>query len=177
MADKKKLTAKQKDFAAQIAAGVKPTQAARVAGYAADSAQSLRVQACRNLALPQVQRAAFEEREKILHGPLAAQALATLAAVMGDDAAPAAARVQAARWSLEAAGHGLAATLGSARLGLNTSEKPVSQLSIGDLEAMAAQALGVVEGLRDAKGREIVEIGAFSPDLAPTDGPDGLETA
>jgi hypothetical protein len=152
-----KLTEKQKAFVEHIAQGVKPTAAARLAGYAADSSASLRVQASRNLSNPAIHKAAFADRERQLHGPLAKVALATLSAVMQDESAPAAARIQAARWTLESAGHGLAAQLGAARLGLD-GDKPISQLSIADLEAMAEAHKAAIATLRDVTPSEAVDV-------------------
>ena len=103
------LTTKQQAFALAVAEGATASAAARLAGYAHTSPASLRVQASRLSSDPNIQKAIFEHRQRRLQGPLASKALACLESVMEDLAAPPAARVAAAKWTLEAAGHGVAA--------------------------------------------------------------------
>lgn len=133
------LTPKQKKFAANIAQGMTATDAARGAGYADSSPHALRVTASRLQHHDGVKKAAFLERERRLNGPLASLALQTLHDVMLDKAAPAAARIQAARFTLEAAGHGVTNRQLLARHP-EEGDKQLSSFTVQELEEMVAGA-------------------------------------
>jgi len=140
------LTDQQIAFIELVANG-RPHPAAAVAAGYSDSRAGWRL-----LRNPAVVAALKERQAALLSGDLSGVALSTLRAVMTDETAPAAARVSAAKWTLEAAGHGLAAALGSARLGLDIADKPLSALSLSELEAMAEQAAASVESIKRASG-------------------------
>ena len=144
-----KLTPKQKAFAEARANGANQTEAARIAGYASKTVTSLSVQGARNARLPEVQAAMREIREKEITGDLAQVALSTLRDIMTDTSAPAPARVSAAKWTLEAAGHGLEAAKLLARIG-DGDDKSVSQLSAADLEHLVMMAADKVRFERSA---------------------------
>jgi hypothetical protein len=132
------LTSKQRAFAKGVASGLPPASAARAAGYAEKSPHALQVQASRLTKHPEVQAAAHAEREKLI-SQTAHRALACLASIIDNEAAQPAARVQASRWVLEAAGHGLEAAKLLHRIG-EGDERAVSQLSAADLEALVVMA-------------------------------------
>lgn len=140
------LTEQQISFIEAVVNGKAHTVAAVEAGYC-DSRAGWRL-----LRNPAVAAAIKERQTALLSGDLSGVALSTLRSVMLDETAPAAARVSAAKWTLEAAGHGLAAALGSARLGLDVADKPLSALSLSELEAMAEQAAASVESIKRASG-------------------------
>jgi hypothetical protein len=150
------LTTKQKRFAKNIAGGMTAADAARAAGYAKENENSLCVGAARLLRHPEIQREAFALREARLTGPLARKALACLESVLDDQTAPPAARVQAARFVLEAAGHGIENRRLLARSG-DGDEKPLHQLSLQALEVLAHAAELQV---REARGT-IIEVEEF----------------
>jgi hypothetical protein len=101
------LTEKQARFARLLGSGMSQTDAARGAGYCDRSEVSLRVTGHKLAKHPEIQRAAFQEREAILAGSLANKALATLGNILDDETAPAPAKVSAAKFILESAGHGI----------------------------------------------------------------------
>lgn len=101
------LTEKQARFARLLGNGLSQTDAARGAGYGNRSEGSLRVTGHKLAKNPEIQRAAFQEREAILTGSLANKALATLGNILDDETAPAPAKVTAAKFILESAGHGI----------------------------------------------------------------------
>ena len=133
------LNTKQKRFAKNLAGGMSAADAARAAGYAQENTASLHVTASRMQKHPEIQKAAFAEREARLAGPLARKALACLEGVLDDENCPAAARVAAARWVLEAGGHGIESRRLTARSG-EDMERSVSQLSLAALEVLAVAA-------------------------------------
>jgi hypothetical protein len=141
------LTEKQEKFVEGIVKGLGQMDAARVAGYSDGSREGWRL-----MRVPAVALAIKERQTAQIMGDLSGVAMSTLRAVMVDETAPAAARVSAAKWTLEAAGHGLAAALGSARLGLDVSDKPLSALSLSELEDMAQSAAASVESIKRASG-------------------------
>ncbi len=142
------LTRKQRDFARNLAMGMNATQAAKAAGYADNSSQALRTQASRLTQHQDVQREAHAQRERRLTGTLAQKALAALEGVLDDTAAPAAARVQAARWVLEASGHGIESRRLEARIG-DADEQAPSRMSLAALENAAGLALQHVMAERE----------------------------
>jgi hypothetical protein len=161
----KKLTRRQKKFAVNCALGMNGVQAAKAAGYADSSPQTLRTQASRLTAHPDVQREAFLQREKRLQGPLAQKALACLENVLEDSTAPAAARVAASRFVLEACGHGIESRRLEARIGMDDEQAP-HRMTLEALEAAAGLALAHVEAERE-KSRQAAAIEAV---IVPADG-------
>ena len=149
------LTDKQEAFARAVADGATASKAARMAGYADNTASSITTQASRLAHDPNVRRAIHNYREDRLSGPMASKALSCLESVMDDTAAPPAARLQAARWILEAAGHGVAAQSLQLRAGSVVADRPMSDWSLAELEAMVAQREGELEGLRPVSARSI----------------------
>ena len=131
--------------------GCKPTQAARVAGYA-----DPKVSAHDLLRSPQIQAAIRFERNRYVMGDLANVATATLKEVMTDALAPASARVAAARTVLELAGE-----LGRAKTNA-TTDRPLSELTADELarlidqwEGERASLVTPEEGERTALGDAI----------------------
>jgi hypothetical protein len=142
------LTKKQQAFAKGIALGLTATEAARAARYSDSSPHALRVGASRLQHHPDVQREAFMQRERRLQGPLAQKALAALEHVLDSEESPAAAKVQAARWILEAGGHGIESRRLEARIG-DSDARPPHLMTLEALEAAAGLALHHVQLERD----------------------------
>jgi len=84
------------------------------------------------LALPHIQKALRHEREKFIGSSLAGVALNTMLGLMNDKDTPAATRFQAAKWSLETAGHGKD---NGKDPSLPDPDKPLSSMSLSELEA------------------------------------------
>ena len=129
--------------------GLNGTEAARAAGYSDNGAGSVRQAASRTLALPEVQRAAHTEREKMICGGLAQKALKCLEAIIDSDTAPAAAKFAASRWVLEAGGHGIEARRLAMRAGEDNERAP-SQLTAADLERMVIKSIAEVDRIAAA---------------------------
>jgi hypothetical protein len=142
------LTPKQRRFAKNIAAGMGKSAAAAAAGYAQENPASLAVTACRMMKHPEILRAAHAEREARLAGPMASKALASLEGVLDSPDSPAAAKVAAARWILEASGHGIESRRLEARIG-DADERQPHRMSLEALEAAAGLALAHVEAERE----------------------------
>lgn len=106
-----------------VANGGNRQQAAGVAGYSDPRTESYRL-----LNLPHIRDAIAAERERVLTCELACKALATMTDLLGEDT-PAQVRFQAARWVLEATGHG------SGQMSVEQSEKPLCDMSHDELEA------------------------------------------
>ena len=159
------LTQKQRAFAKNIAAGMGKSAAAAAAGYAKESPASLAVTANRMMKHPDILKAAHEERERRLAGPLAHKALAALEGVLDNPDAPAASKVQAARWILEAGGHGLESRRLLARVG-EVDERTVSLLSVADLERLVSIGQDRVRFVKAG----ILEAELVAPSADPADG-------
>ena len=120
------LTPKQMAFVSVLVrSGQTPTHAAREAGYsdAGTSAYDL-------MRMPHVVAAVRLERERYISGELANVATGTLHAILTDKAAPAAARVQAARTVLEMSGE-----VGRAKRSAE-DERPLSEMSAEELAGL-----------------------------------------
>lgn len=117
------LTPKQRAFVSVLVrSGQTPTHAAREAGYsdAGTSAYDL-------MRLPHVAAAVRLERERYISGELANVATGTLHAILTDKAAPASARVQAARTVLEMSGE-----IGRHKTSAE-EDRPLSEMSADEL--------------------------------------------
>lgn len=117
------LTPKQLAFVSVLVrSGSNPTHAAREAGYsdAGTSAYDL-------MRMPHVVAAVRLERERYISGELANVATGTLHAILTDKAAPASARVQAARTVLEMSGE-----IGRHKTSAE-DDRPLSEMSADEL--------------------------------------------
>ncbi|PAW75649.1 MAG: hypothetical protein B9S38_00700 [Verrucomicrobiia bacterium Tous-C4TDCM] len=125
------------------------SDAARAAGYAHGSPNALSVTAGRLMRHPEIQKAAYEHREARLAGPLADKAIRTLEGILDDETAPAAARVQAARFVLESAGHGLENRRLLAR-NPGDEGKALTDYTVAELQALAFQHRAAIDALGSA---------------------------
>jgi hypothetical protein len=132
--------------------GGNATAAAITAGYSKERARHTGWDLTH---LPKISDAIKKEQMRHIGGELANVALGTLSSIMRDEAAPAAARVQASRWVLEAAGHGLPAAALAARLGMTDADKPLSEFSLADLEEMTRRASESLERMRSVNAPTI----------------------
>lgn len=135
------LTAKQSAFVSQfVALGGQQGKAAELAGYA-DAAAS----AHRLVRLPHIQAAIRAEQARlVLEG--GAKGLQWMVKALDDAKLPGAVRFQSAKWLAEAAGHGLAAQ--RAQLGLPASDKPLSDMTLDELDAFIAAGKRGVEHMK-----------------------------
>ena len=161
------LTTRQRAYALAVSNGASSGQAVRMAGYVHTSDASLRTQASRLARLPAIQQEIYLERQKRLQGPLASKALACLESILGDESAPQAARIQAAKWVLEGQGFGLEAR----RLSIRHPEegdRSLAGMSVSELEAMCRSAETT---LKLARGQVIDAEG--NPQTDPADSEEG----
>jgi hypothetical protein len=140
------LTDQQAHFVREyVKNGGNGSAAAIAAGYAKDRAPKTAYDLTRH---EKILNAIKLQQARYISGELSNVALGTLSNIMRDETAPAAARVQASRWVLEAAGHGLPAAALAARLGMDGSDKPLSEFSLADLEEMTRRAAESLERMR-----------------------------
>ena len=147
------LTDQQAEFVRQyVKNGGNGSAAAIVAGYGKERAAKTAYDLSRN---PKIIDAIKLQQSRYISGELSNVALGTLGNIMKDETAPAAARVQASRWVLEAAGHGLPAAALAARLGMSDADKPLSEFSLADLEEMTRRASESLERMRSVNAPTI----------------------
>jgi hypothetical protein len=140
------LTEMQAKFVeAYVENGGNGTQAAITAGYSQDCA---RVQAQQNLERPKIRLAVEQLRDQKIKTDGATRAWQTMYNMLNDPSAPAQARFQAARWVLEASGHGLSAVAAGLQLGLQRSKKDLSNMSIHELEELIRQGQATFESVK-----------------------------
>ena len=145
------LTDKQRLFVeAYLANGAKRKLAAISAGYTNPETEGWRM-----MKNPAVLQAIREGREELISGEMSGIAMGTLKQIMLDTAAPPAARVAAAKWTLEAAGHGIAAQALKQRGGLDLTDKNLSDMSLAEIEELVAAQLAKVDALRPLSARSV----------------------
>lgn len=97
----------------------------------------------------------------------ATQAWATIQSLMTDPAAPAQVKFQAAKWTLEASGHGLSAVAASLQLGLRKTNKPLSEMSVSELEEFIARGRSTFDSMKSTVGT-VLKAHANTIDLKPS---------
>lgn len=116
------LTPQQRTFVAEFVSGNgDKTRAARIAGYADPGREVFRL-----LSNPNVLKAVHDARARLLDGDLATVALSTMRDLM-DKKNPGNVRFQAAKYILDAAGHGAKSDEGR--------ERPLNEMSADELSA------------------------------------------
>ena len=124
---------------AYVANGGNCLQAAKAAGYA-DSGHHL-------LMNHKVREAIELKRDVDIKTAGATQAWQVMQSLLTDPAAPAQVRFQAARWTLEASGHGLSAVAAAIQLG-KQGKKDQHEMSLSELEAVVEQGRKQLESMR-----------------------------
>ena len=158
------LTNKQALFVKALVAGRKQGEAAVAAGYVGYPDSN----ASRLVRLPHIQRAIQRETERRLLVEGIPSALEFMVNAPGNVKLPGAVRFQAAKWVMEAAGHGLAAQ--RAALGLPGDDKPLDEMSPGELEQFLKAGLGAIEQIKSQRERVIdhgARNGGSDPMAAP----------
>jgi hypothetical protein len=112
------------------------------------------VESHRLLSLPHVQAAVQRERQALISSDGARLAWATVEGLMRDPVTPAAVRFQAARWTLEAAGLGLAAQVAKAQ---GETEKDLAGMSLGELEAFISRGREALASLKTVHPSAVID--------------------
>lgn len=143
------LTEKQGQFVRSYCLnGGNATEAARTAGYAQPETRGYEL-----TRLPHVLAAIRAERERSIMAEGASIAWATMRDLMQNPKYTGAVKFQAARWTLEAAGSGLAAH--RAALGLPETDKPLSEMTLSELDAFMSAGRQALDALKDQRERTI----------------------
>jgi len=149
--------------------GANGTAAATVAGYKDAKQASWYLQQ-----QPHIRAAIRAEQERVIMSKGATKAVGFMVSALDDKLLSGAVRFQCAKWLAEAAGHGLAAH--RAALGLPDSEKPISEMTLAELDAFITAGKAATAKLKSS----IIEgqIGHDdTPDSQPTDAQDVDPTA
>lgn len=101
---------------------------------------------------PRVREVIEVKRDLEIKTTGATQAWATIQGLMTDPAAPAQVKFQAAKWTLEASGHGLSAVAASLQLGLKKTNKPLSEMSVSELEDFIARGRSTFDTMKATVG-------------------------
>ena len=155
------LTKMQRDFVRDfVRNGGNGTAALRSAGYrtAHPGKQLYRLMNC-----PVVRHAIHQERDKLIGGKLANEALAVLGELMHDKATPAPVRYQSARTILQMAGHGA----GQKADPSSPIDRPLVELSIEELEVFVKDGIRLMQAVSVASSQDedsspVIEVGAGS---------------
>jgi len=119
--------------------------AAEGAGYAEPVAAQKQL-----LADPRIRELIEVRRDTEIKTAGATRAWGVIQQLMTDPASPAQVRFQAAKWTLEASGHGLSAVAASLQLGLKSSGKQLHQLSLTELEEFVTRGRQTFDTLKSA---------------------------
>jgi hypothetical protein len=124
--------------------------ACKVAGYNPEAINQAVYSLRRN---PRVVDALRRERENWIQTTGGSLAIKTLEALMLDPATSGQVKLQAAKFTLEAAGHGLAVQ--KARMGLPDADKPLSEMSLAELEAFLTAGRTAVDTIKREQDKTI----------------------
>jgi hypothetical protein len=103
------------------------------------------------IADPYIREAIEVYRDTAIKTAGATKAWAVMQELMESQAVPAQTRFQAARWTLEASGHGLSAVAASIQLGMKKSgKKDLAELSVSELEEFIKRGKETFDGLKSA---------------------------
>ena len=145
------LTEQQSEFVRHMLLnGGDEIDAVKKAGYSEGRTSQALYHLRRN---PRVMDALRREREAWINTRGASLAVKTLEALMLDPATSGQVKLQAAKFTLEAAGHGLAAQ--KARMGLPDADKPLSEMSLTELEAFLSAGRQAVETIKQEQAKTI----------------------
>lgn len=128
------LTDMQVSFIKQLARGTPQGEAARIAGYAGPDQQAWHL-----LRMPHIMEAVRKERDRIIGGELAGVALGVIRTILSDPGPPTKLKLDAAKFTLTLAGHGVPASSGGPGDGLIPG-KPMHEMTRPELDAYAARA-------------------------------------
>lgn len=142
------LTTKQAEFVRLYAGGMTQTKAAEQAGYTNPNTDGYRLLQTRSV-IDAINREAAHQLET--EG--VRKATAFMIRAVDDPKLTGAVRIQAAKWVLENAGHGLAAQ--RAALGLPDTDKPLADMSITELDAFLAAGRGAIAQIKANEMRTI----------------------
>lgn len=139
------LTEKRKKFVQNVLAGMKPAKAAEVAGYAHphQAANYLTHQSS-------IRQALQRESERVLLTEGLSNSLRFMVTAPMNERLPGAVRFQAAKWVMETCGHGLAVQ--RAALGLPGDDKPLEEMSVGELEAFLSAGQSAIAAIKARDG-------------------------
>lgn len=118
------------------------TKAAEAAGYSHPSSRAVEL-----VRQPHILAAIQTARQAIINTDLAALGLRTMRELMSDSATPAPVRFQAAKWSLETAGHKDVPTSQQAQ-----AEKQLHEMSVEELEAFIQRGESALQGMKRIGG-------------------------
>lgn len=124
-------------------------QAVRDAGYQCTPENS-KTQARDLLQRPRVREHIEAIRDMDIKTVGATKAWSVINRLMDDPAAPAQVQFQAARWTLEASGHGLSAVAASLHLGLQRSKKPLAEMTVEELQEFVERGRRTFESMNQA---------------------------
>jgi len=102
------------------------------------------------LADPRIREVIEIRRDTEIKTAGATRAWAVIQQLMTDPAAPAQVKFQAAKWTLEASGHGLSAVAASLQLGIKNSGKQLHQMSVSELEEFVTRGRQTFDNLKSA---------------------------
>ena len=120
------------------------------------------------LADPRVREQVELKRDVDIKTAGATKAWQVIEQLMTDPAAPAQVKFQAAKWTLEASGHGLSAVAASLQLGLKKTNKPLSEMSVSELEEFINRGRQTFETMKGTVGA-VLKAHANTIDVTPKD--------
>jgi hypothetical protein len=159
------LTIRQRAFVEAVAmGGLSLRAAAAQAGYSSPESKGPEL-----ARLPHIRAAVVARRQSVIETDLASLGLRTMRELMSDSMTPAPVRFQAAKWSLEAAGH----SREQARAGLPPAEKSLSEMSVVELEEFIQRGESALGGLRRV-GAPVIEVEAAATAAPASSAPAAL---
>lgn len=158
------LTEQQQAFVeAYVGNGGDAKAAAKTAGFG-DPTEAAKAA----LADPRVREQVELKRDVEIKTAGATKAWQVIEQLMTDPAAPAQVKFQAAKWTLEASGHGLSAVAASLQLGLRKTNKPLSEMSVTELEDFITRGRATFDTMKSTVG-QVLKAHQNTIDVTPKD--------
>ena len=118
------------------------------------------------LADPRVRQSVELKRDVEIKTAGATKAWQVIEQLMTDPASPAQVKFQAAKWTLEASGHGLSAVAASLQLGLRKTNKPLSEMSVTELEEFITRGRATFDTMKGTVS-QVLKAHANTIDVTP----------
>ena len=129
--------------------GGNAAQAVRDAGYTC-APENAKQQGREMLSRPKIREQIESYRDLEIKTMGATKAWSVINRLMEDPATPAQVQFQAARWTLEASGHGLSAVAASLHLGLQRSKKNFQEMTLEELEGFVERGRRTFDSMNQA---------------------------
>lgn len=110
------------------------------------------------IADPRVREQVDLRRDAQIKTAGATKAWQVIEQLMTDPASPAQVKFQAAKWTLEASGHGLAAAAASLKAGMKKNNDPLTDMTVYELQDFIKRGRRALENIKDVAAGDAIDV-------------------